>query len=499
MTDQTGLPGPSDWAPDSTMALSVPWLGRSSGDAPGDTEDTDAADVADRDEPSAVDEHEAFGSDAPDAEAAGEDTDPREFDPLFGPLSDITDNSEMTGVWDPGSWHGFDVAGPEEQGDDAAVRGHVHGGLPDGMTAGLMSVIDGAAPDTDPNPETRDAPGVPAGGFAPPDTAGDAAAGRAGAAWGAAGPGPREGYYVPAPAFADDTARLRAIAPEELPGEPAYPPDASARLDQLDQFTPGQFPVAGPEERDVAEPEAAPQAPQATPAPAAPPLSPEGSAELTGPLPEESLPEGPLPEEEALHGPDSEPDGPPPLLADGEQPTASYTLLVNGVERPVSEGWIGESLLFVLRERLGLAGAKNGCDQGECGACSVRVDGRLVAACLVSAALSSGSEIETVEGMSHDGEPSAVQQALASCSAVQCGYCIPGMAMAARDLLDRNPDPTDLDTREALAGNLCRCTGYRGARAAVRAVAEQRAEQQAEQRAGRGHAQGPPAPGEDLR
>lgn len=489
MTDQTGLPGPADWAPDSTMALSVPWLGRSSGDV-GAADDPEAVDAADRDEPSAVDEHEEFGTDAQGAE----DTDPREFDPLFGPLSDITDNSEMTGVWDPGSWHGFDVAGPEEQGDDAAVRGHVYGGLPDGMTAGLMSVIDGDAPDAAPNPETRGVPGVSAGGFAPPETAGD----RAGAAWGTAGPGPREGYDVPAPAFADDTARLRAIAPEELPGEPAYPPDASARLDQLDQFTPSQFPAAGPEEGGVAEPDAAPQAPPGPPAPATPPLSPEGGAELTEPLPEEPLPEEPLPEG-AFQGPDSEPDGPPPMLADGEQPTASYTLLVNGVERPVSEGWIGESLLFVLRERLGLAGAKNGCDQGECGACSVRVDGRLVAACLVSAALSSGSEIETVEGMSHEGEPSAVQQALASCSAVQCGYCIPGMAMAARDLLDRNPDPTDLDTREALAGNLCRCTGYRGARAAVRAVAEQRAEQQAEQRSGRGHAQGPPATEGDLR
>jgi aerobic-type carbon monoxide dehydrogenase small subunit (CoxS/CutS family) len=162
-----------------------------------------------------------------------------------------------------------------------------------------------------------------------------------------------------------------------------------------------------------------------------------------------------------------------------ESPRVSYTLRVNGLERPVNEAWIGESLLYVLRERLGLAGAKGGCDQGECGACSVQLDGQLTAACLVPAALAADSEIRTVEGLSTDGNPSDVQRALAESGAVQCGYCVPGLAMAVHDLLERNHQPTDLQAREALSGNLCRCTGYRGALAAVQTVARSRADEAA--------------------
>ncbi|WP_084719025.1 (2Fe-2S)-binding protein [Streptacidiphilus carbonis] len=161
--------------------------------------------------------------------------------------------------------------------------------------------------------------------------------------------------------------------------------------------------------------------------------------------------------------------------ADGS-PRVSYLLRVNGVERPVNGAWIGESLLYVLRERLGLAGAKGGCDQGECGACSVQLDGQLTAACLVPAALAADSEIRTVEGLAADGTASDVQRALAGSGAVQCGYCVPGMAMAVHDLLERNHQPTELQAREALCGNLCRCTGYQGALAAVEAVARSRAE-----------------------
>ncbi|MDH6577172.1 aerobic-type carbon monoxide dehydrogenase small subunit (CoxS/CutS family) [Kitasatospora sp. MAP5-34] len=156
------------------------------------------------------------------------------------------------------------------------------------------------------------------------------------------------------------------------------------------------------------------------------------------------------------------------------RPCASYTLRVNGFERPVTDAWIGESLLYVLRERLGLAGAKDGCEQGECGACSVQVDGQLVAGCLVPAALASDSEIATVEGLSAGGTASDVQQALADSGAVQCGYCTPGMAMAVHDLLQRNHRPSEVEARQALCGNLCRCTGYRGALAAVQVVAEAR-------------------------
>ena len=111
--------------------------------------------------------------------------------------------------------------------------------------------------------------------------------------------------------------------------------------------------------------------------------------------------------------------------AHSEHPPASYVLRVNGSDRPVTDAWIGESLLYVLRERLGLAGAKDGCSQGECGACNVQVDGRLVASCLVPAATAAGSEVRTVEGLAVDGEPSDVQRALAECGAVQCGFCVP--------------------------------------------------------------------------
>ncbi|MEU5096093.1 2Fe-2S iron-sulfur cluster-binding protein [Streptomyces sp. NPDC020996] len=167
-------------------------------------------------------------------------------------------------------------------------------------------------------------------------------------------------------------------------------------------------------------------------------------------------------------------DGPAPVPTGEEHPLASYVLRVNGADRPVADAWIGESLLYVLRERLGLAGAKDGCSQGECGACSVQVDGRLVASCLVPAVTAAGSEVRTVEGLAVDGQPSDVQRALARCGAVQCGFCVPGMAMTVHDLLEGNPAPTELETRQALCGNLCRCSGYRGVVDAVQEVVAER-------------------------
>ncbi|MFJ1974631.1 2Fe-2S iron-sulfur cluster-binding protein [Streptomyces sp. NPDC087903] len=178
---------------------------------------------------------------------------------------------------------------------------------------------------------------------------------------------------------------------------------------------------------------------------------------------------------------DSGTPGDAPAPSGEEHPLASYVLRVNGTERPVSDAWIGESLLYVLRERLGLAGAKDGCSQGECGACNVQVDGRLVASCLVPAVTAAGSEVRTVEGLAVDGQPSDVQRALARCGAVQCGFCVPGMAMTVHDLLEGNPAPTELETRQALCGNLCRCSGYRGV---VEAVKEVAAEREAHGRAG---------------
>ncbi|WP_431987221.1 2Fe-2S iron-sulfur cluster-binding protein [Streptomyces griseoflavus] len=174
-------------------------------------------------------------------------------------------------------------------------------------------------------------------------------------------------------------------------------------------------------------------------------------------------------------GPDG-PDGDPGITVapHDDHPLASYVLRVNGTDRPVSDAWIGESLLYVLRERLGLAGAKDGCSQGECGACNVQVDGRLVASCLVPAVTAAGSEVRTVEGLAQDGRPSDVQRALARCGAVQCGFCVPGMAMTVHDLLEGNPAPTELETRQALCGNLCRCSGYRGVVNAVKEVVAER-------------------------
>ena len=167
-------------------------------------------------------------------------------------------------------------------------------------------------------------------------------------------------------------------------------------------------------------------------------------------------------------------DDAPPLPGE-EHPLASYVLRVNGADRPVTDSWIGESLLYVLRERLGLAGAKDGCSQGECGACNVQVDGRLVASCLVPAATAAGCEVRTVEGLASDGEPSDVQRALSRCGTVQCGFCIPGMCMTVHDLLEGNHAPTELETRQALAGNLCRCSGYKGVLQAVEDVVAERA------------------------
>ncbi|MFC7218516.1 (2Fe-2S)-binding protein [Streptomyces polyrhachis] len=180
---------------------------------------------------------------------------------------------------------------------------------------------------------------------------------------------------------------------------------------------------------------------------------------------------------------DERPDGPgtadPAGLQDlpdlpDEHPRVSYVLRVNEADRPVTDAWIGESLLYVLRERLGLAGAKDGCAQGECGACSVKVDGRLVASCLVPAATAAGSEIRTSEGLARDGLPSDVQRALAASGAVQCGFCIPGLSMTVHDLLEGNHTPSDRETRQALCGNLCRCTGYQGVLTAVQEVIAQR-------------------------
>jgi carbon-monoxide dehydrogenase small subunit len=176
------------------------------------------------------------------------------------------------------------------------------------------------------------------------------------------------------------------------------------------------------------------------------------------------------------------------------------SMTVNGEQRSADDVWPGESLLYVLRERLGLPGSKNACEQGECGSCTVYLDGTAVCACLVAAGQAEGRQVLTVEGLSgpppdtgERGRPSAqplqpgtpasrsdgrgggeldpVQRAFLAAGAVQCGFCTPGLVVAAHDLLRRTPRPSDMEIREALAGNLCRCTGYEMILDAVRAAA----------------------------
>ncbi|WP_030778012.1 (2Fe-2S)-binding protein [Streptomyces sp. NRRL S-920] len=184
---------------------------------------------------------------------------------------------------------------------------------------------------------------------------------------------------------------------------------------------------------------------------------------------------------------------------------------VNGRQQEADDVWEGESLLYVLRERMGLPGSKNACEQGECGSCTVRLDGVPVCACLVAAGQVEGREVTTVEGLadyskhresahpgggcasgacgtslqdaqqwkahgtdSQTGEGttlSPIQQAFIDAGAVQCGFCTPGLLIAADEMLERNPQPTDADIREALSGNLCRCTGYEKILDAVRLAA----------------------------
>src|ERR671924_1729788 len=145
-------------------------------------------------------------------------------------------------------------------------------------------------------------------------------------------------------------------------------------------------------------------------------------------------------------------------------------LTVNGEPRE-AEVWEGESLLYSLREHLGLPGSKNACEQGECGSCSVLLDGQLVCSCLVLAAQADGHDVVTVEGLAENGRLHRVQEAFAATGAVQCGFCTPGFVVAAADLLEHSADPSDDEIREALSGNLCRCTGYAKIFDAVRLAA----------------------------
>jgi carbon-monoxide dehydrogenase small subunit len=147
-------------------------------------------------------------------------------------------------------------------------------------------------------------------------------------------------------------------------------------------------------------------------------------------------------------------------------------LRVNGQDRE-ADSWPGSSLLSFLRDDLHLLGTKNACEQGECGSCSVWLDGEVVCACLVLTGQTDGREVRTVEALGDEASPAPVQQAFVDAGAVQCGFCTPGLLVATHDLLTRDPDPDDAEIREALAGNLCRCTGYEKIIEAVHRAAEQ--------------------------
>ncbi|WP_301370749.1 (2Fe-2S)-binding protein [Streptomyces xanthophaeus] len=306
-----------------------------------------------------------------------------------------------------------------------------------------------------------------------------------------AGQGEYAGYAEQAAASAASAAAAQPpVAPADLDlfggirlQTPAAEPAQPAGTDGHGFTAFGHAPEPGPEAAHgpehgpahEAEPAAAePADPGNGDGPAAqePPagLTPtDGTADGADALPDEGTTEG-FPAEVATY----EEDATAGAVAHHEHPSASYVLRVNGADRPVTGAWIGESLLYVLRERLGLAGAKDGCSQGECGACAVQVDGRLVASCLVPAATAAGSEVRTVEGLATGGELSDVQQALCRSGAVQCGFCVPGMAMTIHDLLEGNHAPSELETRQALCGNLCRCSGYAGVVDAVREVVAER-------------------------
>ncbi|MER5366119.1 2Fe-2S iron-sulfur cluster-binding protein [Streptomyces sp. NPDC002722] len=302
------------------------------------------------------------------------------------------------------------------------------------------------APEAVPAPEpavAAEATPVPDGAAAPhiPEAPSEAVADAVDAASEHPAEDERDPEPKPEPVSESEAAQSAADAEAAAPPAPVTDPDAAPEDSQ-----PADLQPADPQSADLQS----------------------ADPQLSDPQPSDPQPSDPQLSDPQLSDPQPEESG--PLGVPDDHPAASYVLHVNGADRPVTDAWIGESLLYVLRERLGLAGAKDGCSQGECGACNVQVDGRLVASCLVPAATAAGSEVRTVEGLAVDGEPSDVQRALAKCGAVQCGFCIPGMAMTVHDLLEGNHAPSELETRQALCGNLCRCSGYRGVLDAVNEV-----------------------------
>ncbi|MEU6220183.1 (2Fe-2S)-binding protein [Streptomyces sp. NPDC047022] len=401
--------------------------------------------------------------------------------PSFTPAAGTPTGPAADGTWGAPA-EGAPWAGQDPEGRDGPGDGFTY----DPGATGQWRFEEAApqAPSAAPGHDVTGQWSIPVAGGDLPDESGEFTTSSLIEQWGATPPPTLPGG-APAPwatetaepSWPDGAHESAAHAPAEAPEAPGEPPAAS-----YEDSRPGGDPEAPEAAQEPHEPFGAPDAAAAdtgaadhdaqdaeeTPAPVhgdAPALAPEAADQDAAPA----------------QDPADEP-GPEPAPLHDDHPLVSYVLRVNGSDRPVTDAWIGESLLYVLRERLGLAGAKDGCSQGECGACNVQVDGRLVASCLVSAVTAAGSEVRTVEGLAADGQPSDVQRALARCGAVQCGFCVPGMAMTVHDLLEGNPAPTELETRQALCGNLCRCSGYRGVVEAVKeVVAERQAHAEAEQ------------------
>ncbi|MFV0135723.1 (2Fe-2S)-binding protein [Streptomyces sp. HMX87] len=476
-------------------------------------------------------QHDAHQEDPHQQDPYGTDAGYRQQDPYgaagqqYGGDDRFTYRPGATGHWD------FSEAAPDAEA--TAADGSAGSGAPGHDVTGQWSipVAGGDLPDES-GEFTASSLADQWGGTAPATLPGGAPAPWAtqevGQPWSASAPAPERPAQAehaaeqpsghPAEHLTED-AEGAAAAPES-PAEPSAEPlpapaapDAESAPERAEESAPpaGTEPAESTDPQPQPEPEPQPEAesqPEPEPEPETEPAAEAPQEPAPGPAAEptpESAPDAaaepafaaePAPErapdpasdaDTAAPDPDTAAPAPDPAPAPvqepavsaghhEEHPLASYVLRVNGTDRPVTDAWIGESLLYVLRERLGLAGAKDGCSQGECGACNVQVDGRLVASCVVPAATAAGSEVRTVEGLAADGRPSDVQRALARCGAVQCGFCVPGMAMTVHDLLEGNPAPTRLEARQALCGNLCRCSGYRGV---LRAVEEVVAERQA--------------------
>ncbi|MEV6316679.1 2Fe-2S iron-sulfur cluster-binding protein [Streptomyces sp. NPDC051776] len=391
------------------------------------------------------------------------------------------ERTDGTGATGASSYAGTDTA-PRPAPRPAAPRPPDGGSLPGRAAEDVINRLTGSMPSAANGFVTAPGVGAPASGngtsngAAPAGTddgATQEGATQGGTTPGGTGSGRRSGRGArhgngARPGTDDGTGKGTVSAPGdtggEAPGRAAHRPATPAAPARDEAATPARDEAATPARHEAATPA---RHEAATPA-GHEAATPAGHEAAQAPAGHEAAEARARDEAEATSAQDDAVD------EHSEHPHASYVLSVNGTDRPVTDAWIGESLLYVLRERLGLAGAKDGCSQGECGACSVQVDGRLVASCLVPAATAAGSEVRTVEGLAADGVPSDVQRALASSGAVQCGFCVPGLAMTVHDLLEGNHAPTELETRQAICGNLCRCSGYRGILDAVREVVESR-------------------------